>query len=94
VHHAIETSIPAAALNVPVLGAVVASLFFGQFLVMVFLMLSGFCPYYPCVRKESRTTGVFGLSHFHATALDSYHAAVLVGRPRSSSKGYLRIVDR
>jgi peptidoglycan/LPS O-acetylase OafA/YrhL len=52
VHHAIETSVPAATLKVPVLGPVVASLFFGQFPVMVFLMLSGFCLYYPYVRKN------------------------------------------
>jgi len=52
VHHAIETSIPAATLKVPVLGPVIASLFFGQFPVMVFLMLSGFCLYYPYVRKN------------------------------------------
>src|SRR5262249_49767810 len=50
-HHAIETSVPAATLKVPVLGPAVASLFFGQFPVMVFLMLSGFCLYYPYVRK-------------------------------------------
>jgi peptidoglycan/LPS O-acetylase OafA/YrhL len=52
VHHAIETSVPAATLKVPVLGPVVGSLFFGQYPVMVFLMLSGFCLYYPCVRKN------------------------------------------
>jgi peptidoglycan/LPS O-acetylase OafA/YrhL len=51
-HHVIETSVPAATLEVPVLGSVVASLFFGQFPVMVFLMLSGFCLYYPCVRRN------------------------------------------
>jgi peptidoglycan/LPS O-acetylase OafA/YrhL len=52
VHHAVETSVPAAMLKVPVLGPVIGSLFFGQFPVMVFLMLSGFCLYYPCVRKN------------------------------------------
>jgi peptidoglycan/LPS O-acetylase OafA/YrhL len=52
VHHAIETSVPAATLKLPVLGPVLASLFFGQFPVMVFLMLSGFCLYYPYVRKN------------------------------------------
>lgn len=51
-HHAIETSIPFAMLKVPVLGSVLASLFLGQFPVMVFLMLSGFCLYYPYVRKN------------------------------------------
>jgi hypothetical protein len=48
-HHVIETSVPAATLELPVLGSVLASLFFGQFPVMMFLMLSGFCLYYPCV---------------------------------------------
>jgi peptidoglycan/LPS O-acetylase OafA/YrhL len=52
VHHAIETSEPTAALAIPVVGPVLASLFFGQFPVMVFLMLSGFCLYYPYVRKR------------------------------------------
>jgi peptidoglycan/LPS O-acetylase OafA/YrhL len=51
-HHAIETSVPATMLKVAVVGPVVATLFFGQFPVMVFLMLSGFCLYYPCVRKN------------------------------------------
>jgi peptidoglycan/LPS O-acetylase OafA/YrhL len=53
-HHVIETSIPERALHTPVLGAALASLFFGQFPVMVFLMLSGFCLYYPYVRKNPR----------------------------------------
>jgi peptidoglycan/LPS O-acetylase OafA/YrhL len=52
VHHAIETSVPEATLSVPVLGPVIGSLFFGQFPVMVFLMLSGFCLYYPYVRRN------------------------------------------
>jgi peptidoglycan/LPS O-acetylase OafA/YrhL len=51
-HHAIETSVPARALTLPVVGPVLGSLFFGQFPVMVFLMLSGFCLYYPYVRKN------------------------------------------
>jgi peptidoglycan/LPS O-acetylase OafA/YrhL len=55
-HHVIETSTPTRALSVPVLGPVLASLFFGQFPVMVFLMLSGFCLYYPYVRKNPRPT--------------------------------------
>jgi peptidoglycan/LPS O-acetylase OafA/YrhL len=54
IHHAFETSVPSAILGTPVLGAVVASLSFGQFPVMVFLMLSGFCLYYPYVRKSAR----------------------------------------
>jgi peptidoglycan/LPS O-acetylase OafA/YrhL len=52
VHHVIETSIPTTAMSSPVLGPVLTSLFFGQFPVMVFLMLSGFCLYYPYVRKN------------------------------------------
>jgi peptidoglycan/LPS O-acetylase OafA/YrhL len=52
VHHVAETSVPATFLSTPVLGPVVVSLFFGQFPVMVFLMLSGFCLYYPYVRKN------------------------------------------
>jgi peptidoglycan/LPS O-acetylase OafA/YrhL len=51
-HHAIETSEPTWAMNLPIFGHVVRSLFFGQFPVMVFLMLSGFCLYYPCVKKN------------------------------------------
>jgi len=51
-HHAIESSVPETALRVPVLGPVLASLFFGQFPVMVFLMLSGFCLYYPYVKRS------------------------------------------
>ena len=54
VHHAAETSVPSETLKNPVLGPVVASLFYGQFPVMVFLMLSGFCLYYPYVRKSAR----------------------------------------
>jgi peptidoglycan/LPS O-acetylase OafA/YrhL len=54
VHHVAETSVPSKTLSSPVLGPVVASLFFGQFPVMVFLLLSGFCLYYPYVRKSAR----------------------------------------
>jgi peptidoglycan/LPS O-acetylase OafA/YrhL len=54
IHHAAETSVPSVILKTPVLGPVVASLFFGQFPVMVFLMLSGFCLYYPYVRGAVR----------------------------------------
>jgi peptidoglycan/LPS O-acetylase OafA/YrhL len=54
IHHAFETSVPSALLGTPVLGPVLASLSFGQFPVMVFLMLSGFCLYYPYVRKSAR----------------------------------------
>jgi peptidoglycan/LPS O-acetylase OafA/YrhL len=56
IHHAVETSVPSAILKIPVLGPVVSSLFFGQFPVMVFLMLSGFCLYYPYVRKSAHPT--------------------------------------
>jgi peptidoglycan/LPS O-acetylase OafA/YrhL len=51
-HHAFETSPPTMLSSLPVLGAVLASLSFGQFPVMVFLMLSGFCLYYPIVKKN------------------------------------------
>jgi peptidoglycan/LPS O-acetylase OafA/YrhL len=51
-HHTIETAEPVRALSVPILGPVLKSLFFGQFPVMVFLLLSGFCLYYPCVRRN------------------------------------------
>ena len=50
-HHAIETSEPERALKLPVFGPILASLFFGQFPVMIFLMLSGFCLYYPFAKK-------------------------------------------
>jgi peptidoglycan/LPS O-acetylase OafA/YrhL len=53
-HHALETSTPIGMLATPVVGPVLASLFFGQFPVMVFLMLSGFCLYHPLVKKEPR----------------------------------------
>jgi peptidoglycan/LPS O-acetylase OafA/YrhL len=53
-HHAIETSIPVKTLSAPVLGPLLTSLFFGQFPVMVFLMLSGFCLYYPYVKKNPK----------------------------------------
>jgi peptidoglycan/LPS O-acetylase OafA/YrhL len=51
-HHTIETSEPKALMTVPLLGPIVASLFFGQFPVMIFLMLSGFCLYYPYVKRN------------------------------------------
>jgi peptidoglycan/LPS O-acetylase OafA/YrhL len=51
-HHTIETSDPTRALRIPIVGPVLASLFFGQFAVMIFLMLSGFCLYYPCCTKN------------------------------------------
>jgi peptidoglycan/LPS O-acetylase OafA/YrhL len=51
-HHTIETSEPSVAMGLPVVGPVLSSLFFGQFPVMVFLMLSGFCLFYPCVKKN------------------------------------------
>jgi peptidoglycan/LPS O-acetylase OafA/YrhL len=52
VHHVFETSTPLAAMSLPILGPLLGSLSFGQFPVMVFLMLSGFCLYYPYVRKN------------------------------------------
>jgi peptidoglycan/LPS O-acetylase OafA/YrhL len=51
-HHAIETSEPTRLLSMRVIGPVLGSLFFGQFPVMVFLMLSGFCLYIPYVKKN------------------------------------------
>jgi peptidoglycan/LPS O-acetylase OafA/YrhL len=57
-HHAAETSVPSVILKTPVLGPVVASLFFGQFPVMLFLMLSGFCLYYPYVRGSTRPSSL------------------------------------
>jgi peptidoglycan/LPS O-acetylase OafA/YrhL len=51
-HHVFETATPKLALSIPVVGAIVGSLNLGQFPVMVFLMLSGFCLYYPYVRKD------------------------------------------
>jgi peptidoglycan/LPS O-acetylase OafA/YrhL len=52
VHHTVELSVPAKALNTPVVGPIVGSLFFAQFAVMFFLLLSGFCLYYPCATKN------------------------------------------
>lgn len=52
VHHAVESSVPEVTLRTPIIGPIVASLFFGQFPVMFFLLLSGFCLYFPCVRKN------------------------------------------
>jgi peptidoglycan/LPS O-acetylase OafA/YrhL len=51
-HHTMETSEPRTAMQLPVAGPILSSLLFGQFPVMVFLMLSGFCLFYPCVRKN------------------------------------------
>jgi peptidoglycan/LPS O-acetylase OafA/YrhL len=51
-HHAIETSPPTKALAIPVFGPILGSFFVSQFPVMVFLMLSGFCLYFPLVRKN------------------------------------------
>lgn len=62
-HHVVETSEPTGIMGLPWLGPVVRSLFFGQFAVMVFLMLSGFCLYFPCVRSQPeapRLTTSFG----------------------------------
>lgn len=52
IHHCIETSDPLKLVGTPVVGPVLATFFKGQFPVMVFLMLSGFCLYYPYVRKN------------------------------------------
>jgi peptidoglycan/LPS O-acetylase OafA/YrhL len=52
VHHVFETTPPTRLLGTSIVGPIVASLNFGQFPVMVFLMLSGFCLYYPYVRKN------------------------------------------
>jgi peptidoglycan/LPS O-acetylase OafA/YrhL len=51
-HHVLETAWPTRALSLAGVGPVLASLAFGQFPVMIFLMLSGFCLYYPYVRKN------------------------------------------
>jgi peptidoglycan/LPS O-acetylase OafA/YrhL len=51
-HHVFETSVPTRALSVPMLGPAIGTLALGQFPVMVFLMLSGFCLYYPYVKKS------------------------------------------
>jgi peptidoglycan/LPS O-acetylase OafA/YrhL len=51
-HHAIETSEPTRAMSSKVIGPVLGTLFFGQFPVMVFLMLSGFCLYFPFIKKN------------------------------------------
>lgn len=51
-HHAFETSPPLVVLGLPFIGPLVVSLSFGQFPVMIFLMLSGFCLYYPYVKKN------------------------------------------
>jgi peptidoglycan/LPS O-acetylase OafA/YrhL len=64
-HHTLEVAAPATLLRAPVLGPVVQSLAYGQFPVMVFLMISGFVLYYPCVRRNresprvTTTTAVF-----------------------------------
>jgi len=62
-HHVIVTSEPSRLMALPVFGPVLGSLFSGQFAVMVFLLLSGFCLYYPYVKKQpikpAFTTGYF-----------------------------------
>lgn len=79
-HHTIETSEPVAAMHLPVVGSILTSLFFGQFPVMVFLMLSGFCLYYPCVKKNvadptlKTSYGTFLLRRFKRIA-PPYYAA-------------------
>jgi peptidoglycan/LPS O-acetylase OafA/YrhL len=61
-HHMIETSQPDIAMHLPVAGPILRSLFFGQFPVMVFLLLSGFCLFYPCVKKNVEAPAL-GLSY-------------------------------
>jgi peptidoglycan/LPS O-acetylase OafA/YrhL len=51
-HHTIEVAEPRRLLGLPAVGPVVQSLSYGQFPVMIFLMLSGFVLYYPCVRRD------------------------------------------
>jgi peptidoglycan/LPS O-acetylase OafA/YrhL len=51
-HHARETSNPERLLKVPVLGWLIASTTYGQAAVMLFLVLSGFCLYFPYVKKN------------------------------------------
>ncbi len=63
-HHAIQTSAPTAMLNVPVLGSLLASFFWGQAPVKVFLLLSGFCLYYPCVRKNPANPVLPGITAY------------------------------
>jgi peptidoglycan/LPS O-acetylase OafA/YrhL len=63
-HHALETSPPNRILARPVVGPVLASLSFGQFPVMIFLMLSGFCLYYPLVKKEPRPPFAMGYGKY------------------------------
>jgi peptidoglycan/LPS O-acetylase OafA/YrhL len=78
VHHALETAIPKATLSMPVVGPIVSSLRFGQSPVMVFLMLSGFCLYYPCVRMNA--------SH---PAMTSTYAVFLARRAKRILPPYL-----
>jgi peptidoglycan/LPS O-acetylase OafA/YrhL len=59
-HHAIITSEPTHAMASPLLRPILSSLFFGQFPVMVFLLLSGFCLYYPQVNKYPRPVFTMG----------------------------------
>jgi peptidoglycan/LPS O-acetylase OafA/YrhL len=50
--HTIETSKPQVTMGLPVIGPIVQSAFFGQVAVIVFLVLSGFCLYFPVVRRN------------------------------------------
>jgi peptidoglycan/LPS O-acetylase OafA/YrhL len=60
--HSIESSVPRAWLNQNIAGAIVGTLYYGQVAVMVFLVLSGFCLYYPCVRRN-RDGPVLGVTY-------------------------------
>jgi peptidoglycan/LPS O-acetylase OafA/YrhL len=53
-HHAMETAIPQQVLGTRFWGPLLLTLSRGQFPVMVFLMLSGFCLYHPLVRRNPR----------------------------------------
>jgi peptidoglycan/LPS O-acetylase OafA/YrhL len=63
VHHIIITVVPTKTLSVPIVGPIVGSLFFGQFPVMIFLLLSGFCLYYPYVRKSPDAPPAFTMGY-------------------------------
>jgi peptidoglycan/LPS O-acetylase OafA/YrhL len=61
-HHARETANPERTLQLPIIGPILASISFGQAAVMLFLVLSGFCLYFPLARKNP-TAPVLGLSY-------------------------------
>ena len=61
-HHARETSSPERLLKLPIIGPLLESTTFGQSAVMLFLVLSGFCLYYPYVKK-SPAAPVFAMGY-------------------------------